>query len=168
MTKCGFNLTYITSFSPSFPQDLKKKKILITDLFILCWFLQSSFCEKMVITEFDVFGNEIFPNDFKISTRMRVSSIKRSAYTILRAPYRYKLGRLKLLKKFFKIDVQVHFNQIRFINKNVKNVNTDFLLKNLQTPALTLFKQKTFYFITYEKNFILNDFIIIFVYTALR
>lgn len=113
-----FNLSYITNFKPTLTNKFEKEKIEITtnlrkNSHVLCrnlflYFLYLKYCNK----------NNLFK---KIS--IFIKPYYSNTYTILRAPYRYKLGRHQLGLSRYYILVSLKLNyQNSFISNNIEHV----------------------------------------------
>lgn len=141
-------LNYYTNFSPCINKQktFLKKKMLLRSFFVLFYVLKGS-------------------NDFK-KISVFIKPIQNNDLVLLRAPYRYKLAKLQ-------ITVRRHNIQINIEKKNSTNLTYSNIIK--YKPELKKFAERfesvlfhthkyTYYFdITCKQNFILNNFILIFV-----
>lgn len=113
-----FNLSYITNFKPVLTDKFEKEKIEVTtnlrkNSHILCrnlflYFLYLKYCNK----------NKNFK---KIS--IFIKPYYSNTYTILRAPYRYKLGRhqLGLSRYYILVSLSLNLNHV-FKTNNVNQI----------------------------------------------
>ena len=111
-----FNLSYISNFKPVLTNKFEKEKIEITtnlrkNSHVMCrnlflYFLYLKYCNK----------NSLFK---KVS--IFIKPYYSNTFTILRAPYRYKLGRhqLGLSRYYILVSLNLSLNYI-FITNNIK------------------------------------------------
>lgn len=94
-----------------------------------------------------------------------INSSRRKRTVILRAPYRYKLGRIQLLKNNYNITVA-----IKYLCQNPLNYHPKILSKlpnDISSGITNLKHSKISTQITFLKNFKITSFNIIFVFNIL-
>jgi len=145
-----FKYNLITSFTPQtaelFLSENKQKKIFLKELFILWYFI-----DKIRVSEAILLKSSMF-----------VQPKNHKKFVILRAPYRYKLARLQLLMRNYKItlclSVYMEGDYVA-VDKNIFRKNT---FKS-STFSIAMYSIHKMYRTINQANFELKDFNIILV-----